>query len=77
MAERGQITGGILDGPLEFDNAVSPQAAEIKARSPCELRTLLGSTTARLLRAQRTFAKSLLFCHKHDYRDAEAIGHRT
>jgi phosphate acetyltransferase len=30
MAERGQITGGILDGPLAFDNAVSPQAAEIK-----------------------------------------------
>jgi phosphate acetyltransferase len=30
MAERGQITGGILDGPLAFDNAVDPQAAEIK-----------------------------------------------
>ena len=24
MAERGQITGGILDGPLAFDNAISP-----------------------------------------------------
>ena len=30
MAERGQITGGILDGPLAFDNAISAQAAEIK-----------------------------------------------
>ena len=30
MAERGQITGGILDGPLAFDNAISPQAAQIK-----------------------------------------------
>ena len=30
MAERGQITGGILDGPLAFDNAISKQAAEIK-----------------------------------------------
>ena len=30
MAERGQITGGILDGPLAFDNAISRQAAEIK-----------------------------------------------
>jgi phosphate acetyltransferase len=30
MAERGQITGGVLDGPLAFDNAVDPQAAEIK-----------------------------------------------
>src|SRR4029450_12413146 len=30
MAERGQITGGILDGPLAFDNAISAAAAEIK-----------------------------------------------
>jgi phosphate acetyltransferase len=30
MAERGQITGGLLDGPLAFDNAVSPEAARIK-----------------------------------------------
>jgi phosphate acetyltransferase len=30
MAERGQITGGILDGPLAFDNAISREAAEIK-----------------------------------------------
>ena len=30
MADRGQITGGILDGPLAFDNAISPQAAQIK-----------------------------------------------
>jgi phosphotransacetylase len=30
MAQRGQITGGILDGPLAFDNAISAQAAEIK-----------------------------------------------
>jgi phosphate acetyltransferase len=30
MADRGQITGGILDGPLAFDTAVSKHAAEIK-----------------------------------------------
>ena len=30
MAERGQITGGVLDGPLAFDNAISMQAAQIK-----------------------------------------------
>ena len=30
MAERGQIKGGILDGPLAFDNAISSQAAETK-----------------------------------------------
>jgi phosphate acetyltransferase len=31
MAERGQITGGILDGPLALDNAISPAAAQIKS----------------------------------------------
>jgi phosphotransacetylase len=30
MADRGQITGGLLDGPLAFDNAVSPAAAAEK-----------------------------------------------
>jgi len=30
MAERGQITGGTLDGPLAFDNAISAAAAKIK-----------------------------------------------
>jgi phosphate acetyltransferase len=30
MAERGQITGGVLDGPLAFDNAIDPEAAKIK-----------------------------------------------
>jgi phosphate acetyltransferase len=30
MAERGQITGGILDGPLALDNAISEEAATIK-----------------------------------------------
>jgi phosphotransacetylase/acyl dehydratase len=35
MADRGQITGGVLDGPLAFDNAISLQAAEAKRiRSP-------------------------------------------
>jgi phosphate acetyltransferase len=30
MAERGQITGGILDGPLAFDNAISMESAHEK-----------------------------------------------
>ena len=30
MADRGQITGAILDGPLAFDNAIDPEAAKIK-----------------------------------------------
>jgi len=30
MADRGQISGALVDGPLAFDNAVSPAAARIK-----------------------------------------------
>ncbi|WP_338414541.1 bifunctional enoyl-CoA hydratase/phosphate acetyltransferase [uncultured Sphaerotilus sp.] len=30
MADRGQIAGGLLDGPLAFDNAISAEAARIK-----------------------------------------------
>ncbi len=30
MADRGQITGALVDGPLAFDNAVSPEAARMK-----------------------------------------------
>ncbi|HEX6945043.1 MAG TPA: phosphate acyltransferase, partial [Casimicrobiaceae bacterium] len=31
MADRGQIHGGILDGPLAFDNAISAEAARTKS----------------------------------------------
>lgn len=35
MAERGQITGGLVDGPLAFDNAINQEAALLKGlRSP-------------------------------------------
>jgi phosphotransacetylase len=30
MSDRGQIAGGIFDGPLAFDNAISREAAKIK-----------------------------------------------
>jgi phosphate butyryltransferase len=30
MAERGQIRGGLVDGPLAIDNAISPKAAAMK-----------------------------------------------
>ena len=30
MADRGQIEGGVIDGPLAFDNAISKEAALIK-----------------------------------------------
>jgi phosphate butyryltransferase len=35
MAERGQIKGAVVDGPLAFDNAISAESAEVKGiRSP-------------------------------------------
>jgi phosphate acetyltransferase len=35
MADRGQIKGGEVDGPLAFDNAINPEAARIKGiKSP-------------------------------------------
>lgn len=35
MAERGQIKGAVIDGPLALDNAISPESAKIKGiRSP-------------------------------------------
>jgi phosphate acetyltransferase len=30
MADRGQIRGGLVDGPFAFDNAINPEAARIK-----------------------------------------------
>jgi len=33
MADRGQITGALLDGPLAMDNAISPEAAKTKGIS--------------------------------------------
>ncbi len=30
MADRGQITGGLIDGPLAFDNAINLEAARTK-----------------------------------------------
>jgi phosphotransacetylase len=33
MSERGQIVGGVLDGPLAFDNAISSEAARTKGIS--------------------------------------------
>src|SRR5690606_40120360 len=33
MADRGRIEGGLLDGPLGFDNAISPEAGRVKGIS--------------------------------------------
>jgi len=68
MAERGQITGALLDGPLALDNAIDLQAAQIKKiHSP-----VAGKADILLvpdLEAGNMLAKSLTFMA-----DAEAAG---
>lgn len=68
MADRGQITGGILDGPLALDNAINLQAAEIKKiRSPVAGRANVLIVPD--LEAGNMLAKSLIFLA-----DADAAG---
>ena len=60
MADRGQITGGILDGPLALDNAISLEAAQIKRiQSPVAGRANV--LVAPDLEAGNMLAKSLSF----------------
>jgi phosphate acetyltransferase len=60
MADRGQITGGTLDGPLALDNAISAEAANIKGiRSPVAGRANV--LVAPDLEAGNMLAKSLSF----------------
>jgi phosphate acetyltransferase len=65
MAERGQITGGILDGPLAFDNAISPQAAEIKGIKS-EVAGRAQILVVPDLEAGKMLAKNLTFLSKAD-----------
>src|SRR6202035_3956563 len=63
MAERGQITGGILDGPLAFDNAVDVEAAKIKGiHSPVAGRAQI--LVVPDLEAGNMLAKNLIFLSK-------------
>lgn len=60
MAERGQITGALLDGPLAMDNAIDPEAAAIKnLTSPVAGRANI--LVAPDLEAGNMLAKSLTF----------------
>ncbi len=60
MADRGQITGGILDGPLALDNAISQEAAKIKGiKSPIAGRANI--LVVPDLEAGNMLAKSLSF----------------
>ena len=65
MADRGQITGGILDGPLAFDNAIDPEAARIKGiRSEVAGRAQI--LVVPDLEAGNMLAKNLTFLAKAD-----------
>jgi len=65
MADRGQITGGVLDGPLAFDNAIDPQSAEIKGiKSPVAGRAQI--LVVPDLEAGNMLAKNLTFLLKAD-----------
>jgi phosphate acetyltransferase len=65
MADRGQITGGILDGPLAFDNAIDPDAAKIKG-----IKSSVAGRAQILvvpdLEAGNMLAKNLIFLSKAD-----------
>ena len=68
MADRGQITGAVLDGPLALDNAISPEAAKIKGIvSPVAGRATI--LVVPDLEAGNMLAKSLSFLA-----DADAAG---
>ncbi|MGB9041292.1 MAG: phosphate acetyltransferase [Pseudolabrys sp.] len=65
MADRGQITGGLLDGPLAFDNAIDPEAARIKGiRSEVAGRAQI--LVVPDLEAGNMLAKNLIFMAKAD-----------
>ncbi len=71
MADRGQITGGVLDGPLAFDNAISPEAARIKGiKSPVAGHAQI--LVVPDLEAGNMLAKNLTFLSH-----ADAAGHRA
>ena len=76
MADRGQITGGELDGPLAFDNAISPEAARIKGiKSPVAGQAQI--LVVPDLEAGNMLAKNLTFlsacrCRGHRARRARA-----
>jgi len=65
MADRGQITGGEIDGPLAFDNAISMEAARIKGiKSPVAGQAQI--LVVPNLEAGNMLAKNLSFLSKAD-----------
>src|SRR4029079_3796680 len=68
MADRGQIAGAVLDGPLALDNAISPAAAAIK-KIKSEVAGRANVLIVPALEAGNMLAKSLSFLA-----DADAAG---
>ena len=65
MADRGQITGGVLDGPLAFDNAIDLEAARIKGiHSPVAGQAQI--LVVPDLEAGNMLAKNLIYLAKAD-----------
>jgi phosphate acetyltransferase len=65
MADRGQITGAVLDGPLAFDNAIDLQAARIKGiESPVAGKAQI--LVVPDLEAGNMLAKNLIYLAKAD-----------
>ena len=79
MADRGQITGALLDGPLAFDNAVDPEAARIKGiKSPVAGQAQI--LVVPDLEAGNMLAKNLTFMAKADsgrHRSRRARSHHS
>ena len=65
MAERGQIIGGVLDGPLAFDNAISSEAAKTKGH-PSDVAGDPDILIAPDLEAGNILAKQLTFLANAD-----------
>jgi phosphate acetyltransferase len=65
MAERGQITGATLDGPLAFDNAIEPEAARIKGIH-CPVAGRAQILVVPDLEAGNMLAKNLIYLAKAD-----------
>ena len=65
MAERGQITGGLLDGPLALDNAIDLGAARIKKISSA-VAGMADILVVPDLEAGNMLAKSLSFMAQAD-----------
>ena len=65
MADRGQIAGGILDGPLAFDNAIDLDAVKIKGIKS-EVAGRRKSSWCPISKPGNMLAKNLIFLAKAD-----------